>query len=78
LICLLSIFSNSIKGGFSTLTVARRKLTYSDIGYHGKPLDELSKKELIDLCLDLAQSIYDCSTEKAPCKNVFSISNKLN
>ena len=48
------------------------KLTCSDIGYRGKPLDKLSKDELIDLCLKLAQSIHDCSTEEAPCKNVFS------
>ena len=53
---------------------AQRKLKYSDIGYHGKPLDKLSKDELMDLCLKLAQSIHDCSTEEAPCKNVFSIS----
>jgi hypothetical protein len=43
--------------------VTKRKLTCSDIGYHGKPLDKLSKKELIDLCLKLAQSIHDCSIE---------------
>jgi len=54
--------------------VNERKLTCSDIGYRGKPLDKLSKDELIDLCLKLAQSIHDCSTEEAPCKNVFSIS----
>ena len=49
--------------------VNRRKLTCSDIGYRGKPLDKLSKDDLIDVCLKLAQSIHDCSTEKAPCKN---------
>ena len=54
--------------------VNERKLTCSDIGYRGKPLDMLSKDELIDLCLKLAQSIHDCSIEEAPCKNVFSIS----
>jgi hypothetical protein len=60
------------------MPIARRKLTYSDIGYNGKQLDKLSKDDLIDLCLRLAQSIYDCSTEEAPCKNVFSISKTLN
>ncbi len=57
--------------------VTKRKLTCSDIGYNGKPLDKLSKDELIDLCIKLAQSIHDCSIEKAPCKNVFSISKSL-
>ena len=59
------------------MPISRRQLTMSDIGYLGKPLDELSKNELIDLCLELAQSIHDCSTEEAPCKNVFSISKTL-
>ena len=60
------------------MSVTRKKLTCSDIGYHGKALDQLSKDELIDLCLNLAQSIHDCSTEEAPCKNVFSICKALN
>ena len=59
------------------MPIDRSKLTSSDIGYHGKPLDKLSKGELIDFCLALAQSIHDCSTDKAPCKNVFSISKNL-
>ena len=58
------------------MPINRRQLTCSDIGYQGKPLDKLSKDELIDLCLKLAQSIHDCSTEEAPCKNIFSISKK--
>jgi len=58
--------------------VTQRKLTCSDIGYHGKSLDQLSKDDLVDLCLKLAQSIHDCSIEDAPCKNVFSISKSLN
>ena len=58
--------------------VTKRKLTFSDIGYHGKQLDKLSKNELIDLCLKLAQSIHDCSIEDARCKNVFSISKLPN
>jgi len=58
--------------------VTKRELTCSDIGYLGKPLDKLSKDELIDLCLKLAQSIRDCSTEDAPCKNVFSSCESLN
>ena len=43
--------------------VTKRMLTCSDIGYHGKPLDKLSKNELIDLGLKLAQSVHDCSIE---------------
>ena len=58
--------------------VEKRKLTCEDIGYHGKPLDRLSKDELIDLCLKLAQSIHDCSIEEAPCKNVFSTCKLIN
>ena len=59
------------------MPIARRQLTGSDIGYHGKPLDKLSKDELIDFCLKLAQSIHDCSFDEAPCKNVFSINKPL-
>ncbi len=55
------------------MSIGPKKLSCSDIGYHGKSIDRLSKEELIELSLKLAQSIHDCSTEKAPCKNVFSI-----
>ena len=59
------------------MLITQKKLTCSDIGYHGKSIDRLSKEELIELCLELARSIHDCSTEEAPCKNVFAISKTI-
>ena len=55
----------------------RRQLSCSDIGYNGKPLEKLTKDELIDFCIKLAQSNHDCSTDEAPCKNVFSVGKTL-
>ena len=56
-------------------TASKRKLTCADIGYHGKPLDTLSKEDLLGLCILLAQTIHDCSTEGTPCKTMFTIAN---
>jgi len=39
----------------------RKKLDIADIGYYGKPLDTLSRDELIGFCLQLVQTIYECS-----------------
>lgn len=39
----------------------RKKLDIADIGYYGKPLDMLNRDELIGFCLQLVQTIYECS-----------------
>jgi hypothetical protein len=32
-----------------------KKLTYADIGYHGKPIDTLTREELLEAYLELVQ-----------------------
>lgn len=45
-----------------------QKLSCSDIGYHGKPVDSLTREELLEAFLDVAQRVYDCSSTNNQCK----------
>ena len=38
----------------------KKKLNIADIGYYGKPLDTLSRDDLIGLCLHLSRILYEC------------------
>lgn len=39
----------------------KKQLKLSDIGYHGKPVDSLTKKELQIAFLEVAQHLYNCA-----------------
>ena len=39
-----------------------------DIGYYGKPIDSLSREELISALTELAQAIYDCAATNGDCR----------
>ena len=41
----------------------RKKLTSHEIGYYGKPLNELSREELLEAVVELSQTVYDCAAE---------------
>lgn len=49
------------------------RLDFSQIGYKGKPIDTLSKEELLEAFLNLAQTVYECAKQDNPCKNIFLI-----
>jgi hypothetical protein len=49
------------------------KLTGADIGYHGKPIDTLTREELLDAFVELSQKIYDCASLDNTCKDLFTI-----
>ena len=44
----------------------RKKLKISDIGYHGKPIGSLTKKELQAALLEVVQHLYDYKLDYAP------------
>jgi len=50
-----------------------RKLTGADIGYHGKPIDTLTRNELLDAFIELSQTVYDCVSRENKCKDLFSV-----
>ena len=52
------------------------QLDSSDIGYKGKPIDTLTKAELLEAFLELAQKVYDCARQDNPCKKIVSINIK--
>jgi len=53
-----------------------RKLTGEDIGYHGKPIDTLTREELLEAFLDLSQAVYDCAAEENTCKDLFTVNKQ--
>lgn len=50
-----------------------KKLTHADIGYNGKSIETLSRNELLDAFLDLAQRVYECASEDNKCKSVLTV-----
>ena len=50
-----------------------RKLKYSDIGYHGKPIDTLTREELLEAFLELAQTVVNCASTNNQCKAIFTV-----
>ena len=52
-----------------------RKLTGADIGYHGRPIDTLTREELLDAFIELSQKVYDCASRENKCKDIFTVEN---
>ena len=50
-----------------------KKLNGSNIGYRGKPVDSLSREELLEAFLELSQRVYECAAEGNQCKDVFKV-----
>ena len=51
------------------------KLKCSDVGYHGKPIDDLTREELLEAFLDLAQRVYNCASTNNQCKALLSFNH---
>ena len=49
------------------------KISCSDIGYHGKPIETLTREELLEAFLELAQTVLDCASTNNQCKAVFTV-----
>ena len=49
-----------------------RKLTCSDIGYHGKCIEDLTREELLSAFHDLAQRVFDCNSTNKQCGALLS------
>jgi hypothetical protein len=52
-----------------------KELSPSDIGYRGKPIETLTKEELMDAFLELSQLIYNCASTNNQCKAMISINH---
>jgi len=50
-----------------------RKLEYSNIGYHGKPIGDLTREELLEAFVELAQTVVSCASKNNQCKAVFTV-----
>ena len=49
------------------------KLTGGDIGYHGRPIDSLTRDELLDAFIELSQRVYDCASREKICKELYTV-----
>jgi hypothetical protein len=50
-----------------------KKLTYADIGYRGKPIDTLTREELLEAYLELVQKVYELAETEDICRDVFTV-----
>jgi hypothetical protein len=51
----------------------KKNLKSSDIGYHGKPIETLSREELLGAFVELTQLVYNCASSNNRCKALISI-----
>ena len=50
-----------------------KKLKYSDIGYYGKPIDTLTREELLAAILEFAEKLQECAVKDNPCRSIFTV-----
>jgi len=50
-----------------------KKICCSDIAYYGKPIDDLTREQLLETLLALAQTVVSCASSNNQCKAVFSV-----
>jgi hypothetical protein len=50
-----------------------KKISCSDIGYHGTPIDALTREELLEAFLELAQTVVNCASTNNQCKAIFTV-----
>ena len=50
-----------------------KKITASDIGYYGRPIDSLTREELLDAIVELAQTSHECTAKSTPCRAIITI-----
>ena len=53
-----------------------KKICCSDIGYHGKPIDALTREELLEAFVELAQTVVECASTNNQCKAVFTVNRE--
>ena len=50
-----------------------KNLRCGDIGYHGKPIEALTREELMEALLELTQIVYNCASTNNQCKAILTI-----
>ena len=54
------------------------KIDSKQIGYYGKPIDSLTRDELINAIEELAGAIHDCALGESRCKDIIQINENNN
>ncbi|MBT8352595.1 MAG: hypothetical protein KJO26_15360 [Deltaproteobacteria bacterium] len=49
-----------------------KKISFSEIGYHGAPIDALNRGELLEAFPEMAQTVVNCTSTKNQCKAIFT------
>jgi hypothetical protein len=53
------------------------KIDCKQIAYYGKPIDSLTRKELISALEELAGAIHDCAVKNKRCSEIIKIDTGL-
>ena len=59
-----------------SVMLGRIKLTSTEIGYYGKPINELNREELLEAFLELSQTVYDSAAGKNNLKIFYTETDK--
>lgn len=50
-----------------------KKFDYKEIGYYGKPIDSLTREELLEAFAELAGAIAECAVKGKKCEELIFI-----
>ncbi|MBU4318551.1 MAG: hypothetical protein KKF30_14920 [Proteobacteria bacterium] len=53
-----------------------KKVAYSDIGFYGKPIDSLSREELLEAIFELVMMVQNCADKDSPCRSILSVKSE--
>jgi hypothetical protein len=66
-----------IQSAFRISDSAHKKISSDKIGFYGKPIDRLTREELIQALIELGSAIKECAAENTKCqKFIFIKKNK--
>jgi hypothetical protein len=49
------------------------KISSDEIGFYGKPIDRLTREELIQALIELASAIRECASDHKRCERIIFI-----
>ena len=50
-----------------------KRLSSDEIGFYGKPIDQLNRRELIEAIIELASIVNECVSKNKKCEEILRI-----
>ena len=54
-----------------------KKISSNEIGFYGKPIDQLTREELLEAIIVLASAVNECLTKNKKCEEILSITKNI-